>query len=199
MVRNKGRGSGILKTPDVLRRMLEAGCEEMGEGRFSVKARLGVDSCDELLRLMPMINVFPLRFLTVHGRIARQMYEGECDRVAVGRIAAECKVPLILNGDLDWRAGEGMVGRSFIRFLGEKEGSAAGLARYIDMSLEELKSPRPVIGRINSAPEKATGRIIMMMTGIRKDSNCAASTKYTKPSATTRASSRSLKLSIISV
>lgn len=148
MVRNKGRGSGILKTPDVLRRMLEVGCEEMGEGRFSVKARLGVDSGDELLKLLPMINVFPLRFLTVHGRIARQMYEGECDRDAVGRIAAECKVPLILNGDLDWRAGEGMVGRSFIRFLGEREDSAAGLARYVDMSLEELKSPRPVIGRI---------------------------------------------------
>ena len=34
MVRRKGRGSGILRTPDILRRMLEAGCEVMGEGRF---------------------------------------------------------------------------------------------------------------------------------------------------------------------
>jgi tRNA-dihydrouridine synthase len=148
MVRNKGRGSGILKTPDVLRRMIEVGCDVMGEGKFSVKARLGVDSSGELLRLMPMINVFPLRFLTVHGRIARQMYEGGCDLSAVRRIAAECKVPLVLNGDLDWRAGEGMVGRSFIRHLGERDDSREGLRRYIELSYEELKSPRPVIGRI---------------------------------------------------
>ena len=36
MVRNKGRGSGLLRTPDVLRRMLEVGCEVMGAGKFSL-------------------------------------------------------------------------------------------------------------------------------------------------------------------
>ena len=30
MVRRKGRGSGLLRTPDVLRRLLEVGCETMG-------------------------------------------------------------------------------------------------------------------------------------------------------------------------
>ena len=79
MVRRKGRGSGILRTPDVLRAMLEVGCETMGPGKFSMKTRLGVDRTDELLKLMPMINEFPLRFLTVHARTARQMYEGRCD------------------------------------------------------------------------------------------------------------------------
>ena len=79
MVRNKGRGSGLLRTPDVLRRMLEVGCEVMGAGKFSLKVRLGVDRSDELLGLMPIINEFPLRYLTVHARTARQMYEGKCD------------------------------------------------------------------------------------------------------------------------
>ena len=60
MVRNKGRGSGILRTPDVLRRMMEVGCEAMGPGKFSVKTRLGVTRTDELLKLIPMINEFPL-------------------------------------------------------------------------------------------------------------------------------------------
>ena len=36
MVRNKGRGSGLLRTPDVLRRMLEVGCEVMGAGMGGV-------------------------------------------------------------------------------------------------------------------------------------------------------------------
>jgi tRNA-dihydrouridine synthase len=148
MVRNKGRGSGILKTPDVLRRMLETGCEVMGEGRFSMKARLGVDSPDELMRLLPLINVFPLRFLTVHGRIARQMYEGECDLAAVSAVARVCSVPVLANGDLDWCDGTGMVGRSFIRHLGERDDSPALLRRYIEASLRELGSPRPVVGRV---------------------------------------------------
>ena len=74
MVRNKGRGSGLLRTPAILEKMIAVGCETMGEGKFSVKARLGFDGNDELLALMPMLNSFPLRFLTVHARNARQMY-----------------------------------------------------------------------------------------------------------------------------
>ena len=73
MVRRKGRGSGILRTPDVLRRMVEVGCEVMGPGRFSVKARIGIDRPDELLALIPMLNCFPLRHITVHARTAVQI------------------------------------------------------------------------------------------------------------------------------
>lgn len=148
MVRNKGRGSGILKTPDVLRKMMEAGCEEMGEGKFSIKTRLGVDSINELEKLMPLINMFPLRFLTVHSRTARQMYEGACHHEAFERIKAICKVPLVENGDLDYRKGEGMVGRSFIRALGERDDIEELLKKYIEITQEELCGDRPVLGRL---------------------------------------------------
>ena len=57
---------------------------------------------------------------------------------------------------------------------------------------------RPVRGRANRAPVKATGRIIMTMAGMVKDSNCTASTKYTSNRATTRAKPRSEKLSMVS-
>ena len=36
---------------------------------------------------------------------------------------------------------------------------------------------RPVRGRANRAPVKATGRMSMTMMGMAKDSNCTASTK----------------------
>ena len=101
MVRRKGRGSGLLRAPDVLRRMLEAGCAAMGDGRLSVKARLGVDRPDELLGLMPVLNEFPLRFLTVHARTARQMYEGDVDLSALEEIRSAAKMPVVANGDLD--------------------------------------------------------------------------------------------------
>ena len=156
MVRNKGRGSGILRTPDVLRRMLEVGCEVMGAGKFSIKARLGVDRSDELLGLMPMINEFPLRFLTVHARTARQMYEGRCDGEMVEKVEKVAKVPIVRNGDVEFplsakRSGDCfpvMIGRSFVRWLGTREDSGELLNRYIAASQTELCGDRPVLGRM---------------------------------------------------
>ena len=148
MVRNKGRGSGLLRSPDVLRRMLEAGCEAMGPGRLSVKARLGVERPDELLELMPLLNEFPLRFLAVHARTARQMYDGDVDGAALEAVVAAAKMPVVRNGDLDWRDGSGMVGRSFVRSLGDRDDIGALLTRYVAASMEELRCERPVLGRI---------------------------------------------------
>jgi len=154
MVRNKGRGSGLLRTPDVLRQMLEVGCAVMGERKFSVKARLGVERNDELLALMPLVNAFPLRFLTVHARTARQMYDGACDHAAFARIVSVAKVPLVYNGDaelMDRADASGcplMVGRAFVRHLGTGEGSGARLLRYLDASARELSGDRPVLGRM---------------------------------------------------
>jgi len=154
MVRNKGRGSGLLRTPDVLRRMMEAGCEVMGAGRFSIKARLGVEHNDELLALMPLINEFPLRFLTVHARTAKQMYEGACDRDAFVRIAAVAKIPLVYNGDAELPANSQqpaanlMIGRAFVRHLGEVENTDELFLRYLAASERELCGDRPVLGRM---------------------------------------------------
>ena len=163
MVRNKGRGSGILRTPDVLRQMLEVGCATMGPGKFSIKARLGVDRNDELLKLMPMINLFPLRFLTVHARNARQMYEGRCDEEMLREVEKVAKVPIVRNGDLDvcgtgilpvrTRTGETpvprvMIGRSFIRALGARDDIRELLGSYIAASQAELSGDRPVLGRM---------------------------------------------------
>ena len=173
MVRNKGRGSGILRTPDVLRRMLEVGCETMGPCKFSVKARLGVDRPDELLKLMPMINEFPLRFLTVHARTARQMYEGSCDVEMFEAVRKISEVPLVYNGDVEFcgtasrgtdvlpipRAGtpvphaetpvpQVMIGRSFVRYLGQRDDARELLERYIAASRAELCGDRPVLGRM---------------------------------------------------
>ena len=160
MVRNKGRGSGILRTPDVLRRMLDVGCEVMGDGKFSVKTRLGVTRTDELLALMPFLNAYPLRFLTVHARTAVQMYEGTCDWEAFRAVAAVAQMPLVANGDLavdavyrprpaaDVTTAWTMVGRSFVRGLGEGADADARLARYFAASERELSGPAPVLGRM---------------------------------------------------
>ena len=169
MVRNKGRGSGLLRTPDVLRRMLEVGCEVMGAGKFSLKVRLGVDRSDELLGLMPIINEFPLRYLTVHARTARQMYEGRCDVERLREIEKLAKVPVVRNGDIpmpEVSGGRGqvsgvgcqasgiadgsriMIGRGFVRWLGTREDCKELLERYIAASQVELFGDASVLGRM---------------------------------------------------
>ena len=168
MVRNKGRGSGILRTPNVLRQMMEVGCEVMGPGNFSIKARLGVERTDELLKLMPLINEFPLRHLTIHARTAKQMYEGACDWTAGEKVVAAARVPVVLNGDLEVVLGSAafgcvaslgcspetgggtgrMIGRSFVRALGARPDSRELLLRYIAASQRELSGDRPVLGRM---------------------------------------------------
>jgi len=153
MVRNKGRGSGILRTPDVLEKMLAVGCEVMGEGRFSVKARLGVDRNDELLSLMPMLNSFPLRLLTVHPRNARQMYDGECDWAAFDKVASVAKMPLVRNGDIPFPPTQNrdcplMIGRGFIRYLGERDDIHELILNYVKASQGELCGDNAVLGRM---------------------------------------------------
>jgi hypothetical protein len=152
MVRNKGRGSGLLRTPDLLCRLIEAGCETMGPGRFSIKVRLGVDRPDELLSLLPLLERFPLRFLTVHARTARQMYDGACDMSMFARIAALARVPVVRNGDLPFPPppldGPLMIGRGFIRALGRRADCDVWLARYLEASRAELSGERPVLGRL---------------------------------------------------
>lgn len=169
MVRNKGRGSGLLRTPDVLRRMLEVGCEVMGAGKFSLKVRLGVDRSDELLGLMPIINEFPLRYLTVHARTARQMYEGKCDVERLREVEKLAKVPVVRNGDIpmpEVSGGRGqvsgvgcqasgiadgsriMIGRGFVRWLGTREDCKELLERYIAASQVELFGDASVLGRM---------------------------------------------------
>lgn len=160
MVRRKGRGSGLLQTPGVLSEMLATGCDVMGAGNFSVKVRLGVEREDELLALSDVFNAFPLRFVTIHGRTAKDMYAGPLRDEAVRRVCEALRVPVVLNGDLPFPVGEVpsplrgvpfaglMVGRSFVRFLGARDGAAEGLLKYLRASQEELCGDAPVLGRM---------------------------------------------------
>ena len=159
MIVRRGRGSGLLRTPDMLERLVAAGCEEMGPGGFSVKIRLGLERPDELLRLMPIFNRYPLAALTVHARTARQMYAGACDQAAFAAVCAASTNPVIYNGDIKGLKGFNglkglkgvkglMVGRGFVRELGTRPDSAELLRDYIARSQAELSGDRPVLGRM---------------------------------------------------
>ena len=158
MIARRGRGSGLFRTPDVLERLLAAGCEEMGPGRFSLKTRLGLAGPGELLALMPAINRYPLAALTIHARTAKQMYGGSVDIERFREACAASANPVLYNGDVGLALAappEGganmrgaMVGRGFVRSLGERPDAAALLAGYLERSCAELSGDRPVLGRM---------------------------------------------------
>lgn len=130
-VAKKGRGAGLLRDETVLAAMLEAGCEELGEGNFSIKVRLGIEEKTLLEKRLPLIQRFPLRELCVHPRTAKQMYEGTVDLDAFARVCEQGTLPLTYNGDIRtledyqrisarfpsvkrWMLGRGIVANPFL-------------------------------------------------------------------------------------
>ena len=157
MIVRRGRGSGLIRARDTLERLIDVGCEEMGPGCFSVKTRLGLERADELFELMPVFNRYPLAALTVHARTAKQMYSGDCSMEAFAAVCSTSANPVIYNGDAQVHVDSVkvlkglkglMVGRGFVRSLGERGDSPELLRKYIIRSQSELSGDRPVLGRM---------------------------------------------------
>ncbi len=160
MIIRKNRGSGIMKTPDVLEAMLAVGVEEMGEGNFSLKIRLGVANTDEVLALLPIINKYPLSCLTVHARTAKQMYAGGVDLDAFEKVLENSVNPVMYNGDVDSAlpleeftarfpmVRSIMIGRGFIISLGRRDDARELALRYVENNCKELAGDHQVLGRM---------------------------------------------------
>ncbi len=95
----KHRGCGILQNRDMVSDVLAAIKNYPGI-EFSLKMRLGYDSPDESLAVVDLINDAPLRFVTIHPRLGKQMYSGNVDLHGFKTLSAEIKHPVIYNGDI---------------------------------------------------------------------------------------------------
>ena len=105
-----------------------------------------------------MLNAYPLRFLTVHARTAKQMYDGNCDLAMLGKVEAAAKMPIVRNGDIPLplvhqnaqtaQTPRLMIGRPFVRYLGLREDCRALALRYLEASCAELSGDSPVLGRM---------------------------------------------------
>ena len=96
---SKGKGSGLLRSPEELDRFLDNLFQE-APLPISVKTRIGLESAEEFPALMTVFNRYPIRELTVHPRVRKQFYEGEVNREAFAYAAANSKNPLCYNGDI---------------------------------------------------------------------------------------------------
>jgi tRNA-dihydrouridine synthase len=98
-VAHKHRGSGILPYPAEVEEVLNAVVPRL-KPQLSVKMRLGYYSPEEIFSLIPILNQYPLKSVTLHPRIGKQMYAGEVDLDAFIAVARQIRHPMIYNGDI---------------------------------------------------------------------------------------------------
>lgn len=130
MVAKKMRGSGLLPHPDRIDRMLD-GIMSRISGRLSVKTRLGRESTEEMEKLIPVFNRYPISRVIIHPRTGVQMYSGEVDLDSFQHCMQRLFHPLVFNGDINtlptfraladrfpsvsgWMLGRGLVSNPFL-------------------------------------------------------------------------------------
>ena len=96
---SKGKGAGMLRSPEDLDRFLEA-VFSAAPLPVSVKTRIGLEDPAEWERLLPVFARYPIRELCVHPRTRREMYRGRVHFEAFAEAAARLSVPLRYNGNL---------------------------------------------------------------------------------------------------
>ena len=99
MVTNREMGAGLLPHPEKLKAILSSFFEKSSL-RLSVKLRAGLNSVNEIKKVIPLLNDFPLTEVIFHPRIAKQLYEGKILYPVFEFVSANLKHQLVYNGDI---------------------------------------------------------------------------------------------------
>lgn len=99
MVANKERGSGLLPHTERIVELLETILEAL-HARLSIKARLGFAGPEDIDRLLPRLESFPLKEIILHPRIGKQLYRGHADHDAFAGCTNLTSHQLAYNGDI---------------------------------------------------------------------------------------------------
>lgn len=95
----KGKGAGMLRSPEELDCFLDAIFSKSALP-ISVKTRLGFADAQEFPRLLEVFNCYPIRELTIHPRVRAEFYQGSVHMDAFEYALQNSKNKLCFNGDL---------------------------------------------------------------------------------------------------
>lgn len=98
-IARKKRGSGMLLYPDLIEETLNEIIPKISN-RLSIKTRLGYFDNTEILKILPILNNFPLESITIHPRIGIQMYDGKLDLDTLKSCVNISKHKIIFSGDI---------------------------------------------------------------------------------------------------
>lgn len=101
---SKGKGAGFLSDLDKLDSFLNNIYNEVN-GKMgmdiSIKTRIGVSEPEEFQSLLIIFNQYPVKLLTVHPRVQKEFYKGDCHLDAFVEAVENSTNPLCYNGDLN--------------------------------------------------------------------------------------------------
>ncbi len=130
MVTKREKGAGLLPHPEKIKTML-MGFFGHSNLKLSIKLRTGLNSFEEIEKIIPILNEFPLTEVIFHPRIAKQLYKGEINSRSFQFAKENLKHKLIYNGDIfsladfnenknkfpethDWMLGRGILMNPFL-------------------------------------------------------------------------------------
>ena len=99
MVTNKGMGSGLIKNPEKIDRILDQVHTET-DVIVSMKMRMGYEHAKEILAVFPILEKYPIKSIGIHARIGAQLYKGGVDLDGFQRCIDHCNQKLYYNGDI---------------------------------------------------------------------------------------------------
>lgn len=103
-VTTKGKGAGILETPDKLDEYLEhlftGMIGRLAGLKVSVKTRIGMNDCSAASELIRIYNRYPIAEVQVHARLGKDAYDGVTDKETFRMFYEEIRHPVCYNGDI---------------------------------------------------------------------------------------------------
>lgn len=98
-IMNKDRGAGLLRDTERIERVI---CEVLDNVKlnFSIKIRLGYSSKEDIARLIPVINQYPIYNVVIHPRLGTDNYDTAVDLDSFEEAAKLINKRIIYNGDI---------------------------------------------------------------------------------------------------
>lgn len=94
-----GEGSALLKNLPLAGRIIWACKKEVGTRPLSVKVRLGFNESN-IAEIAKMCEENGADFITVHGRVTKQMFAGEVDYDSIAKAKQSVSIPVFGNGNV---------------------------------------------------------------------------------------------------
>ena len=99
MVTKSGMGSGLICNPEKINTILDRVHSE-SDIIVSMKMRLGYDTTEEILDVLPILDTYPIKNIAIHARIGKQLYKGGVHLDAFQKCIDNTKHKLYYNGDI---------------------------------------------------------------------------------------------------